>query len=153
MIDFDCKYVFGVPAYMMEACWTGYLLDLFNMPNGGYARLIFVYPDTGVVDVSLSLHIGLDHLIKVSLINLDCSFCIRDIRNTKANARIIYDAGISIDTASGIAIAINVILELLAVTPQYERLSNIADFHGMSITAEDAISMFGQCSNNSEVPF
>jgi len=147
MIDFECKYVVDVPSYMREAYWTGYLLDLFNTPNGKYARLVFVYPDNGVFDVALSLQNDLGYLKNVSLLNLGCSFGISNVCHVKVNARLMCSMGISIDAASGIAIALRIIAKLLAVSDISELCYNIADSCGMSISAGDAITVLSQKYN------
>ena len=153
MIDFECKYVLDVPEHMNSAYWTGYFIDLVNTPTGVYARLIFVYPDNGVFDVALSLQVGADHSATVSMLNLCFSFYTSNIRSVKANARLIYDAGLNVDAASGIAEALRVISRLLAVHRNPEWNENIADFSGSSISVDDAIVMYDTSRSSSELPF
>ena len=81
MIYFDCRYALDVPEYMKNACWSGYILDLFIIPTGAYARLILAYPDIDVVDVRLMLNTDSDNYTNVSLMNLKCSFCTRYVHN------------------------------------------------------------------------
>ena len=145
MIEFDCKYVFDVPSYMKEAYWTGYLLDLIYTPIGEYARLLFVYPDVGVFDAVALLRTVSGCPTTVSLLNLDHSFRVPDIRNVNDNARLFHNAGFNIDAASGLAIALSVISELLAASRESERYDNIADCCGLSMSVDDAIAMLTPC--------
>jgi hypothetical protein len=158
MIAFDCNYVLKMPSYMMEAYWTGYLMDLFNSANGVNARMIFVYPDIGAIDVQLQLHTGSDGSASISLTNLLCSFCTQDTQNVNDNAWQMYNAGISPDAASGIAIALSVISRLIDTGCFYESDGNIANFGAMSMLAEDVIEMYSQIYDQtddscSELPF
>jgi hypothetical protein len=142
MIDFDCYYVLDVPSYMKDAGWDGYLIDLLNSPNNVYARLIFAYTDTGLLDVPILIHLDLDGLTSVSLTNLSCTFRTQDPLNIAANAELMYNAGISVDAASGISIALSVVSRLLDAGCKFDHYENFADFGGMSMDAEEAIEMY-----------
>jgi len=150
MIDFDCKYILNVPDHMKEAYWTGYLLDLFNTPFGEYARLLFVYSDVGAFEAVVLLRAEPDSSTIVSLSNLDLSFRVQDIRNASENAKLFYNDGLSIDAASGLAIALLVISELLAASDESVFYENIADCCGLPISIDQAIEMLGPCP---ELPF
>jgi len=150
MIDFDCRYVLDVPEYMKEAFWAGYLLDLVNTPTGVYARLVFVYPDVGVFDAALLLETGSGRPVTVSLLNLGCSFCAHDTHDVRGNAWLLYETGLAADAASGIAIALDIISRIHADGREFAYFKNIADFCGMSMSAEDFYEMYGYCD---ELPF
>jgi len=152
MIDFECRYVLNVPAHMNDACWTGYILDLYTVPSGGYARLVFNYPDNGLFDVRLLLQSDTDPYTRVSLLNLNCSFCTRNTYDIETNARLMYDAGLNIDAASGVATALCIITNLLDCS-FYERYQNIADFFGLSISVDDFINSFCCTKEHTELPF
>jgi hypothetical protein len=127
---------------MRDAYWTGYLIDLVHTQSGDHARLIFVYPDTGVLDVKLLIHTVSSGLAFVEITNLGCSIYTYDTLNVKDNAWLIYEAGINTDAASGIAIALNLISRLLDAGCKYELDMNLAEFGGLPMLAEDAISMY-----------
>jgi len=152
MIDFDCKYVLNVPDHMKEAYWTGYLLDLINTPIGEYARLLFVYPDVGAFDAVVLLRAESDRCTIVSLLNLDFLFRLQDIRNVSENALLFYNVGLNIDAASGLAIALLVISELLAASGESEHYENLADCCGLPMSVDQAIEMLEPCPEM-EIPF